>query len=93
MVASASMVGAVLTSSAVTVPSTRSERRCAIFSAVASSSAGSALKMPPGDVPVTMAHVANVTRSAASRGGTSVPSASVTACWVSTFAASDAADG
>ena len=34
--------------------------------------------MPPGDLPVTMAHVANVTRSAASRGGTSAPSASVT---------------
>ena len=40
--------------------------------------------MPPGDLPVTIAHVANVTRSAASRGGTSAPSASVTASWVST---------
>ena len=84
MVASASMVGAFFTSSAVIVPSARSESRCAIFSAVSSSSAGSGLKMPPGDLPVTMAHVANVTRSAASRGGTSAPSASVTASCVST---------
>ena len=91
--ASASMVGAVFTSSAVMVPSARSESRCAIFSAVSSSSAGSALKMPPGDLPVTIAHVANVTRSAASRGGTSAPSASVTASCVSTWAAIAAADG
>ena len=37
------------------------------MTAVASSTFGSSLKMPPGDLPVTMAHVANVTRSAASR--------------------------
>ena len=66
------------------LPSARSDRRGAIFSAVASFSAGNALKMPPGDLPVTIAHVANVTRSAASRGGTSAPSASVTASCVST---------
>ena len=84
-VASASMVGAVLTSSAVIgalgafrKPLRPSSRRSS------SSSSGSALKMPPGDLPVTIAHVANVTRSAASRGGTSEPSASVTACCVST---------
>ena len=34
-------------------------------------------------LPVTIAHVAKVTRSEASRGGTSVPRASTTACWVS----------
>ena len=48
--------------------------------------------MPPGDLPVTIAHVANVTRSAASRGGTSAPSASVTASWVSTFDAAATVD-
>ena len=92
MVASASMVGEFFTSSTVMVPSARSVSRAAIFSAVSSSSVGSALKMPPGDLPVTMAHVANVTRSAASRGGTSEPSASATASCVSTWAAIAAAE-
>ena len=78
------MVGAELTSSAVMVPSARSESRCATLSRRLASSLGSALKMPPGDLPVTIAHVAKVTRSAASRGGTSASSASATACWLST---------
>src|SRR6185312_4310745 len=43
--------------------------------------------IPPGDFPVTTAHVANVTRSDASRGGTSAPSASVTASWLNAAAA------
>ena len=81
------MVGDVLTCSAVIGPSARSESRWAIFSAVSSSSSGSAVKMPPGDLPVTIAHVANVTRSDASRGGTSEFSASATACWFSAVAA------
>ena len=84
MLASASIVGEFFTSSTLIVPSARSVSRAANFSAVSSSSSGSALKMPPGDLPVTIAHVANVTRSAASRGGTSAPSASVTASCVST---------
>jgi hypothetical protein len=74
------MVGADFTSSAVMVPSARSDSRSAILAAVSSSSVGSSLKMPPGDLPVTIAQVANVSRSAASRGGTSEPSASATAC-------------
>ena len=57
------MVADVRTSSTVIGPSARSESRCAIFAAVASSSSGSGLKMPPADLPVTIAHVANVTRS------------------------------
>ena len=86
--ASASMVGDVLDvlggdrcprrAPRAAAPSSRRSRRRA---------SGSGLKMPPGDLPVTIAHVANVTRSAASRGGTSAPSASVTASWVSTCAA------
>ena len=87
MVASSSMVAAALTSSAVIGPSARSESRCAILAAASSSSFGNALKMPPGDFPVTIAHVANVTRSAASRGGMSELSASATACWLSACAA------
>jgi hypothetical protein len=74
------------------VPSARSESRSASFAAVSPSTPGNALKMPPGDLPVTIAQVANVTRSAASRGGTSEPSASATACWLSTCAAAAAAD-
>ena len=45
---------------------------------------------------MTMAQVAKVMRSAASRGGTSVPRASTTACWLSALpatAAGDWADG
>ncbi|CKR05584.1 Uncharacterised protein [Mycobacterium tuberculosis] len=73
--ASASMFDDVSTSSAVIGPSARSESRCAILAAASSSSLGSSLKMPPGDLPVTIAQVAKVTRSAASRGGTSTLSA------------------
>ena len=58
-----------------------------------SSSLGSGLKMPPGDLPVTIAQVAKVTRSAASRGGTSELSASATACWLSASAAAPARFG
>src|SRR5690349_680405 len=85
------MVVADFTSSTVIVPSARSESLSANLVAAVSSSLGSGLKMPPGDLPVTIAHVANVTRSAASRGGTSAPSASVTASWVRTLAAAAAA--
>ncbi|SIL40197.1 Uncharacterised protein [Mycobacteroides abscessus subsp. abscessus] len=81
------MVGASLTSSAGISPSARCDRRSANFSAVASSILGSALKMLPGDSPVTMAHVANATRSAASRGGTSALSASAMASWFMAAAA------
>ena len=87
------MVRADVTCSAVMVPSARSDSRSASFSATSAETEGSSLKMPPGDFPVTIAQVANVTRSAASRGGTSAPSASVTASWVSTFAARPAAEG
>src|ERR1700761_2424935 len=71
------------TSSALIGPSARSDRRCAILAAVSPSSLGSGLKMPPGDLPVTIAQVAKVTRSAASRGGTSELSALATASWLS----------
>ena len=72
------------------VPSARSVSRAAIFSAVSSSSVGSGLKMPPGDLPVTMAR--RERHPAASRGGTSEPSASATASCVSTCAAIEAAE-
>ena len=84
------MVLAAVTCSTVIVPSQRSVSRAAILVAVSPSILGSSLKMPPGDLPVTMAQVAKVTRSAASRGGTSAPSASTTACWVRTLAAAAA---
>ena len=67
-VANFSMVVAAFTSSTVIVPSARSDSRSAILAAVASSTFGSSLKIPPGDLPVTMAHVAKVTRSAAFAG-------------------------
>ena len=81
------MFSDVSTSSAVIGPSARSESRCAIFAALSSSSLGSVLKMPPGDLPVTIAQVAKVTRSAASRGGMSALSALATASWLSASAA------
>src|ERR1700677_2681107 len=43
--------------------------------------------MPPGDLPVTIAQVAKVTRSAASRGGMSELSALATVSWLSAAAA------
>src|SRR4051812_7606572 len=87
VVASASIVVAPVTSSTLIGPSARSESRCATFAAASASSLGSSLKMPPGDLPVTIAHVANVNLSAASRGGTSEFSASEMACWFSAAAA------
>jgi hypothetical protein len=81
------MFSDVSTSSAVIGPSARSESRCAIFAAVSLSSFGNVLKMPPGDFPVTIAQVANVTRSAASRGGMSELRALATASWLSASAA------
>ena len=86
------MVAAAFTCSTVMVPSARSESRSAILAAVSSLIFGSSLKMPPGDLPVTMAQVAKVIRSAASRGGTSVPRASTTACWLRALPATAAGD-
>ncbi len=81
------MFSDVSTSSAVIGPSARSESRCAILAAASASSLGNVLKMPPGDLPVTTAQVANVTRSAASRGGMSEFSALATVSWLSASAA------
>ena len=81
------MFSDVSTSSAVIGPSARSESRCAILAAASSSSLGSGLKMPPADLPVTIAQVAKATRSAASRGGMSELSALATASWLSASAA------
>ncbi len=62
------MVLAERTCSTETVPSARSDSRSDSLVAVSTSTKGSSLKMPPGDLPVTIAQVAKVTRSAASRG-------------------------
>ncbi|SLI07832.1 Uncharacterised protein [Mycobacteroides abscessus subsp. abscessus] len=52
------MVSQSSTSSTVTSALIRSDRRAASFSATSSSRIGRVLKMPPADLPVTIAQVA-----------------------------------